>query len=94
MYHRVLIPLEDQHVHIFLWKNTETNSSPNTYVMNVLIFGDKPAPAMAQIALTKTAIEGEAINPRAAQTVKDNTYMDDILDSVNTGKGGTFTRNR
>ena len=47
--------------------------------MNVLTFGDKSAPAMAQVALKKTAVEGEAINPRAAQTVKDNTYMDNIL---------------
>ncbi|XP_028394872.1 uncharacterized protein LOC114519015 [Dendronephthya gigantea] len=39
---------------------------------------------MAQIALKKTAEEGETSNPRAARTVKDNTYMDDILDSVDT----------
>ena len=84
MYHRVLIPLEDQHVHRFLWRNMETSRPPDTYVMNVLTFGDKPAPAMAQIALKKTAEERENINPRAAQAVKDNTYMDDILDSVNT----------
>ena len=86
MYHRVLIPHEDLHVHRFLWRNKETNRPPDTYVMNVITFADKPAPAMAQIALKKTAVEGEAINPRAAQTVKDNTYMDDILDSVNTVK--------
>lgn len=35
-------------------------------------FGDKPAPAMAQVALKKTAVEGEAINPRAPQRLKDN----------------------
>ena len=64
----------------------ETNWTPDKYVMNVITFGDTPAPAMAKIALKKTAVEGEAINPRAAQTVKDNTYMDDILDSVNTVK--------
>ena len=52
--------------------------------MNVLTFGDKPAPAMAQIALQKTADEGESINQEAAKTIKDNTYMDDILDSLNT----------
>jgi hypothetical protein len=86
MYRRVLIPLEDQHVHRFLWRNMETNRPPDTYVMNVITFGDKLAPAMAKIALKKTAVEGEAINLRAAQTVKDNTYMDDIIDSVNTVK--------
>jgi hypothetical protein len=64
----------------------ERNRPPDTYITNVITFGDKPAPAMAQIALKKTAVEGEAINPRAAKTVKDNTYMDDILDSVNTVK--------
>ena len=40
MYHRVLIPLEDQHVHRFLWRNLEIDRPPNTYVMNVLTFGD------------------------------------------------------
>ncbi|XP_028404106.1 uncharacterized protein LOC114526785 [Dendronephthya gigantea] len=52
--------------------------------MNVLTFGDKPAPAMAQVALQKTAEEGKSINPEAARTNKVNTYMDDILHSVNT----------
>ncbi len=84
MYHRVLIPEEDKHVHRFLWRNLETDRPPDIYAMNVLTFGDKPAPAMAQIALQKTAEEGESINPEAARTIKDNTYMDDILDSVNT----------
>ena len=82
MYHRVLIPEEDKHVHRFLWRNLETDRLPDIYVRNVLTFGDKPTPAMAQIALQKTADEGESINPEAAKTIKDNTYMDDILDSV------------
>ena len=88
MYLRVLIPLEGQHVHRFLWRNLEIDSPPDTYVMKVLTFGDKPAPAMAQVALRKTA-EGECENPRAAQAVKDNSYMDDILDSVTTNEEAT-----
>jgi hypothetical protein len=48
----------------------------------VLTFGDKPAPAMAQIALRKTAQEGENESKRAAEAVRDNSYMDDICDSV------------
>ena len=83
MYQRVLIPEDDKHVHRFLWRNLETDKPPDVYKMNVLTFGDKPAPAMAQIALQKTAEEGEIINPEAAQTIKENTYIDDILDSVN-----------
>ena len=86
MYHRILIPLEDQHVHRFLWREMKTDREPDTYVKTVLTFGDKPAPAMAQIALKKTAEEGESLSPHAAKTLKNNSYMDDILDSVHTVK--------
>lgn len=50
----------------------------------VLTFRDKPAPAMAQIALRKTAEEGESLSPHTANTLKNNSYMDDILDSIHT----------
>ena len=79
---RLLILLEDRHVHRFYWRNFEADRPPYKYVLNVLTFGDKPAPAMTQIALQKTAEEGETVNLDAARTFKDNTYMDDILDSV------------
>ncbi|XP_068711775.1 uncharacterized protein [Montipora foliosa] len=84
MYHRILIPEEDQHVHRFLWGSMEIDRKPDTYVKTVLMFGDKPAPAMAQIALRKTAAEGENDSSSAAKTLKENSYMDDILDSVQT----------
>ncbi|XP_068723688.1 uncharacterized protein [Montipora capricornis] len=84
MYHRILIPEEDQHVHRFLWRSMEIDRKPDTYVKTILTFGDKPAPAMAQIALRKTAAEGENHSPSAAKTLKENSYMDEILDSVQT----------
>ena len=70
MYQRVLTPEEDKHVHRFLWRNLETNKAPDSHKMNVLIFRDKPAPAMTQIDLQKTAEEGEIVNPEAAQAIK------------------------
>ena len=82
MYHRVLIPEQDQQVHRYLWRNMETNREPDVYVKTVLTFGDKPAPAMAQIALRKTADQAKSSYPEAAQVLKNNTYMDDICDSV------------
>ena len=42
----------------------------------MLTFGDKPAPATAQIALRKTA--------KQAEESQKNTYMDDICDAVPT----------
>ena len=84
MYHRVLIPLQDQHVHRFLWRNLDTDRKPDVYIKTVLAFGDKPAPAMAQIDLRKTAQESRATNPDAAEVLANNVYMDDICDFVNT----------
>ena len=82
MYHRILIPVRDQQVLHFLWRNLETNRGPDVYVKTVLTFGDKPAPAMAHIALKKTAEQDVDVYPEAAETLKKNTYMDDICGSV------------
>ena len=86
MYHRVLIPERDQHVHHFLWRNFNTHRESDVYVRTVLTFGDKPAPAMAQTALRKTAEEKRDEFPEAAETLVKNSYMDDICDSVDTEK--------
>lgn len=65
----------------------DTSRELDKFVKTVLTFGDKPAPAMAQIALRKTAQEGQATNPKAVDVLTNNVYMDDIRDSVNTIKG-------
>ena len=49
MYHRVRIPLKDQHVHRYLWRDLEKERDPDTYVKTVLTFGDKPAPAIPRL---------------------------------------------
>ena len=36
MYHRVIIPEQDQHVHRFVWRNFDTNREPDVYVKTVL----------------------------------------------------------
>ena len=86
MYHRILVPERDQQVHRFLWRNLETSRKPYVYVKTVLTFGDKPAPAMAQTALRKTAQESKSTHPKAAEIIMKNAYMDDICDSVDTAK--------
>jgi hypothetical protein len=76
MYHCVLIPEQDQHVHRYVWRNVETNREPDVYVKTVLTFGDKPAPVMAQIALQKMAQESQQSHPEAAKAIIANSYMD------------------
>ena len=73
MYHRVLIPEQYQQVHRYLWRNMETNREPDVYVKTVLTFGNKPANAMAQITLRKTADQAKSSYPEAAQVLKNNT---------------------
>ena len=84
MYHRVKIPEIDQHVHRYLWRDMEVSRKSDTYIKTVLTFGDKPAPAMAQVALKRTAEEAESTHPEAAMILKESTYMDDICASVET----------
>ena len=73
MYHRILIPVQDQHVYRFLWRNLESHQEPDVYVKTVLTFGDKPAPAMAQTALEKTAKENTSGYPETAEVFQKNT---------------------
>ena len=84
MYHRVLIPEVDQHVLCYLWRDMEVDRAPDIYIKTVLTFNDKPAPAMAQTALKKTADENQDLYPEAANSLKKNSYMDDICDLVKT----------
>jgi hypothetical protein len=84
MYQMVSIPLADQHVHRFVWRNCESERGPDIYVKTVLTFGDRPAPAMATTAMRKTASLKEDVQPRAAEAIVKNAYVDDICDSVST----------
>ena len=87
VYHRVLIPPQDQHVHRFLWRNLGTDCKPDEYVKTVLTFGDKPALAMAQIALCKTVQESQATYQDVAEVLTNKVYMDDICDPVEKAQG-------
>ena len=82
MYHMVSIPLIDQHVHRFVWRNCETDREPDIYAKTVLTFGDRPAPAMPTTAMRKTASLKENDKPRAVEAITKNAYVDDICDSV------------
>ncbi|XP_067030552.1 uncharacterized protein [Acropora muricata] len=88
MYHMIAIPPLDQHVHRFIWRDYETEREPDVYVKTVLTFRDRPAPTMAITAMRKTAEMSKESNPKAAETIAKNAYVDDICDSVqNVGEG-------
>ena len=69
-------------MHRFLWRDMNVFGEPDTYVIQRVSFGDKPSATIATVALRKTAQMGKELNPEEAKIVMENTYMDDIIDSV------------
>ena len=84
MYHAIKISVLDQHTHRFLWRDVSQDSGTSTYVMTSVSFGDKPAGNIATVALRKTAEMQRDDLPNASDTILNNTYVDDIADSVET----------
>ena len=85
MYHVVKIGILDQHTHRFLWRDCETQRTPDTYVMTSVSFGDRPAGNIAITALRKMAEMGKDEFAEAAE-VFIKTHMDDIIDSFDSHK--------
>ncbi|XP_014674676.1 PREDICTED: uncharacterized protein LOC106814832 [Priapulus caudatus] len=92
MYHRILIPTIDQHVHGYLWRDLDVDREPDVYVKHVLSFWDKHAGTMAITALRLTADEGREEYPRAAEVIEANTYMDDMCPSVKSEAEATLVQ--
>ena len=67
----------------------DTGRPPDTYVIQRVSFGDKPSGTIATVALRKTAEMGADKYPKASQVIKENTYMDDIIESVPTKEKAT-----
>ena len=84
MYHSIDIPLDDQMMHLFLWRDCNDNIRPQTYAMTVLNMGNKPSSAISQICLREAAKESSEQYPESCKIISDNSYMDDILGSVAT----------
>ena len=82
MYHSIDIPVKDQMMHLFLWRDCETNRPLETYAITAVNMGDRPSATIAQIALRKTAENSVAEFPKSTDIIVNNAYMDDISASV------------
>ncbi|KAL9955853.1 hypothetical protein ACROYT_G037242 [Oculina patagonica] len=82
MYHTVRTGVIEQHTHRFLWRNMDVTREPDTYVIQRVSFGDKPSGTIATVALRKTAEMAKDKYPQASNLLINNTYMDDIINSV------------
>ena len=68
--------------HLFVWRDFCTDLKPKTYAITAVNMGDKPAAAITQTALRKTAEEAIDKYPQASKIILNNSYMDDIPGSV------------
>ena len=81
MYNSIRIPLKDQHCHRFLWRDLNSDKSPDTYVITRANMGDRPAGSMACAAVRKTANNATTLFPAEAEIILNSSFMDDIIDS-------------
>ena len=81
MYHSIKLSLRDQMTHLFLWRNLDENKDPDEYAITAVNFGDRPSAAVAIAALQKNVDLDENASQKAKNAIKNNSYMDDILES-------------
>ena len=82
MYLQIEIESKDRPLFRFLWRDGETDRSPDVYEFCIVVFGKNSAPMEAQFVAQENARRHRTEYPLAAETVFQSTYMDDALDSV------------
>ena len=85
MFHQVRIRPEDTTCQRFLWRNGNSKNPPDTFEMEVMIFGAVSSPCSAQFVKNKNGAEfhGQDDMPAATRAIDESHYMDDYLDSAN-----------
>ena len=82
MYSTVKLSVLYQHTHRFLWRDLEVQRDPDHYALHCMTFGDKPRGAIATLVKIKTAATERNTNPEEVHAIERNSYVDDLLHSV------------
>ncbi|XP_062713931.1 uncharacterized protein LOC134290753 [Aedes albopictus] len=83
MFHQVLIRREDRAAQWFMWRDSPSDPI-EVYIMDVATFGSTCSPSSTQYVKNQNAEEYAAEFPEASEAIKENHYVDDFLDSVDT----------
>ena len=93
MYHQVRVTEADQPALRFLWRGFDRKREPDTYQMQVHVFGAASSSCVANYALRKCASENAVEFPEAAAAVERRFYVDDYLDSLDTADEADHLQN-
>ena len=83
MFYQVFVAENHRSLLIFLWwENGNCGLSPQSYHMNVDVFGGASSPSCSNYPLRKTAADNEnKYGSEVAETLRNNFYVDDMLKS-------------
>lgn len=87
MFFQVNMKIEDQRSQLFFWGEDETqHAEPSTYAVTVMTFGATCSPGTAHYVKNINADRFSQQFPRAAECIKHEHYVDDMLASVETSE--------
>uniref|UniRef100_A0AAG5D3P8 Integrase catalytic domain-containing protein n=1 Tax=Anopheles atroparvus TaxID=41427 RepID=A0AAG5D3P8_ANOAO len=84
MFFQVRMRKEDQRSQMFFWQGEQEADEPCTFVVAVMTFGATCSPGSAHFVKNTNADRFADRFPRAAQSIKHEHYVDDLLASVET----------
>jgi len=77
MFHMVRIRKEDLPALRFLWRGKDRTRPPDTWTMEVMVFGAVSSPYQAQYVKNRNAEEFKDEYPEAADAIQNRHYVDD-----------------
>ena len=85
---RIKISENDSYKQLFLWRGKERVREPQKFRVTSLIFGSRSSPCSAQYVRNTNAARFAARYPDAAEAIKNNHYVDDLLYGADTIANG------
>lgn len=85
MYRQILIQTEDRRYQRILWRENEEDERGD-YELNTVTYGLVCAPYLAIRTLHQLATDEQSRYPRAAEILRRDVYMDDVLTGANSEK--------
>ncbi|XP_058837430.1 uncharacterized protein LOC131693535 [Topomyia yanbarensis] len=78
MFRQINVSPQDRPLQCILWRATPTDKI-DTYELNTVTYGTKPAPFLATRTIQQLAVDEENHFPLAARALTEDTYMDDVI---------------